>query len=98
MSIKETPISSDSRAASKHRTYITILETYVAILGTILGLVFTWSQLRLSQNEDDRSRRAEPLSYTLEAVNTHYQYDIQQDGVAMSIPHPPSAFMLPMAA
>lgn len=46
MSIKETPISSDSRAASKHRTYITILETYVAILGTILGLVFTWSQLR----------------------------------------------------
>ena len=53
MSIKETPISSDSRAASKHRTYITILETYVAILGTILGLVFTWSQLRLSQNEDD---------------------------------------------
>ena len=88
MSIKETSISSDSRAASKHRTYITILETYVAILGTILGLVFTWSQLRISQNEDDRSRRAEPLSYTLEAVNTHYQYDIQQEGVAMSIPAP----------
>ena len=88
MSIKETPTLSDSKAASKHSTYITIFHTYVAILGTILGLVFTWSQLRISQNEEDRSRRAEPLSYTLEAVNTHYRYDIQQEGVTMSIPAP----------
>ena len=40
------------------------------------------------RDETTASRRAEPLSYSLEAVDTHYQYEIQKDGASMSIPAP----------
>lgn len=52
------------------------LELYVTILGTVLGLLFTWSQLRIAHSEEERARRTEPLSYTLQAVETHYEYEI----------------------
>lgn len=55
---------------------------------TVLGLVLSWGQLRLAHIESERARRAEPLSYSLEAVDTHYQYEIQKDGAPMSIPAP----------
>ena len=74
--------------ASKRIKYITALEIYVTILGTILGTVFAWSQLQIARSEEERSRRAEPLAYTLEAVNTHYQYEISQGGKQISIPAP----------
>ena len=61
-------------SASKRIKYITVLEIYVTILGTVLGTIFAWSQLQIAQSEEERSHRAEPLAYTLEAVNTHYQY------------------------
>lgn len=61
---------------SNRVAHTTIFGTYVTVLGTILGIMFTWSQLRIAHSAEDRARRAEPLSYTLEAVNTHYQYDI----------------------
>lgn len=61
---------------------------YVTVLGTILGIMFTWSQLRIAHSAEDRARRAEPLSYTLEAVNTHYQYDIQSNNISASLPAP----------
>ena len=75
-------------SASKRIKYITVLEIYVTILGTILGTIFAWSQLQVAQSEEERSHRAEPLAYTLEAVNTHYQYEISQDGKQLSIPAP----------
>ena len=74
-------------------SYLTILGTYMTIFGTVLGLVLSWGQLRLAHIESERARRAEPLSYSLEAVDTHYQYEIQKDGASMSIPaplHPPT--------
>ncbi len=86
MSLKNPPKAPSS--ASRHMTYTTILGTYVTILGTILGLLFTWTQLRIAHNQEDRARRSEPLSYSLASKNTHYQYDIQQDGTAVSLPAP----------
>ena len=50
--------------------------------------MLSWGQLRLAHIESERARRAEPLSYSLEAVDTHYQYEIQKDGASMSIPAP----------
>ncbi len=85
----------DETTASRHMSYLTILGTYMTIFGTLLGLVLTvlglvlsWGQLRLAHIESERARRAEPLSYSLEAVDTHYQYEIQKDGAPMSIPAP----------
>ena len=85
----------DETTASRHMSYLTILGTYMTIFGTVLGLVLTvlglvlsWGQLRLAHIESERARRAEPLSYSLEAVDTHYQYEIQKDGAPMSIPAP----------
>ena len=82
----------DETTASRHMSYLTILGTYMTIFGTVLGLVLTvlglvlsWGQLRLAHIESERARRAEPLSYSLEAVDTHYQYEIQKDGAPMSI-------------
>ena len=40
----------------------------MTIFGTVLGLVLSWGQLRLAHIESERARRAEPLSYSLEAV------------------------------
>ena len=78
----------DETTASRHMSYLTILGTYMTIFGTVLGLVLSWGQLRLAHIESERARRAEPLSYSLEAVDTHYQYEIQKDGASMSIPAP----------
>lgn len=78
----------DETTASRHMSYLTILGTYMTIFGTVLGLVLSWGQLRLAHIESERARRAEPLSYSLEAVDTHYQYEIQKDGAPMSIPAP----------
>lgn len=78
----------DEKTTGRHMTYLTILGTYVTILGTILGVPLAWGQLRLAHSESERARRAEPLSYSLEAVDTHYQYEIQKDGASMTIPAP----------
>ena len=86
----------DETTASRHMSYLTILGTYMTIFGTVLGLVLSWGQLRLAHIESERARRAEPLSYSLEAVDTHYQYEIQKDGASMSIPAP--AYRSAMAA
>lgn len=76
------------RDISKHVAYTTILGTYVTAVGTILGIMLTWSQLRIAHSEEERARRTEPLAYTLEAVDTHCQYEVQKDGVAASLPAP----------
>ena len=88
----------DETTASRHMSYLTILGTYMTIFGTVLGLVLSWGQLRLAHIESERARRAEPLSYSLEAVDTHYQYEIQKDGasrsaMAASTPSLPSVLM-----
>lgn len=88
----------DETTASRHMSYLTILGTYMTIFGTVLGLVLSWGQLRLAHIESERARRAEPLSYSLEAVDTHYQYEIQKDGASMSIPAPSPAYRSAMAA
>lgn len=90
----------DETTASRHMSYLTILGTYMTIFGTVLGLVLTvlglvlsWGQLRLAHIESERARRAEPLSYSLEAVDTHYQYEIQKRWGAHVHPsplHPPT--------
>lgn len=76
------------RDISKRVARTTILGTYVTVLGTILGIMLTYSQLRIAHSAEDRARRTEPLSYTLEAVNTHYQYDIQSNNSTTSLPAP----------
>ena len=86
--MKVNHTGSSSQNVSKHVAYSSILGAYVTVVGTILGIVFTWSQLRIAHSEEDRAQRAEPLAYTLEAVNTHYQYDIQLDDIAASLPAP----------
>lgn len=86
--MKLRPSKNPDQDISKRVAYTTILGTYVTVLGTILGIMFTWSQLRIAHSAEDRARRAEPLSYTLEAVNTHYQYDIQSNSIAASLPAP----------
>lgn len=73
---------------SKRVARTNILGTYVTVLGTILGIMLTYSQLRIAHSAEDRARRTEPLSYTLEAVNTHYQYDIQSNNSTTSLPAP----------
>lgn len=78
----------DKKAPSKHEYYLTILGTYVAIFGTIVGVIFTRSQLRIAQSGEERARRAEPLAYTLEAIDTHYQYEIQQGERTLSVSDP----------
>ena len=75
----------DETTASRHMSYLTILGTYMTIFGTVLGLVLSWGQLRLAHIESERARRAEPLSYSLEAVDTHY--------MAASTPSLPSVLM-----
>lgn len=64
------------------------LELYVTIVGTILGLLFTWSQLRIARSEEARAQRAEPLSYMLQAVDTHYVYELAVDGSEQTIAAP----------
>lgn len=86
MSGKNEKKSGDS--LSGHMSFANILGTYAALAGTLFGLFFTKSQLRIAESEEARARRAEPLAYTLEAVDTHYQYEIQWDGGAASIPAP----------
>lgn len=86
MSGKNEKKSGDS--LSGHMSFANILGTYAALAGTLFGLFFTRSQLRIAESEEARARRAEPLAYTLEAVDTHYQYEIQWDGGAASIPAP----------
>lgn len=73
---------------SRHVAYTTILGTYITVLGTILGIIFTWSQLRIALSAENRARRTEPLAYTLEAVNTHYLYEVQSDNATSSFPAP----------
>ena len=86
MRINHTETSTSPR--SRHTTYITVLSTYITIVGTVVGLLFTWSQLRIAQNEEVRARRSEPLAYTLEAVDTHYQYSIQTGSTVAEISAP----------
>ena len=64
------------------------VETYVTILGTVLGLLLTWSQLRIAQSEEERAQRTEPLGYTLQAVDTHYDYEIFRGGETQIISAP----------
>lgn len=86
--MKLYPFKNQNRDISRRVARTTILGTYVTVLGTILGIMFTWSQLRIANSAEERAQRAEPLSYTLEAVNTHYQYDIQADDITASFPAP----------
>lgn len=88
----------DETTASRHMSYLTILGTYMTIFGTVLGLVLSWGQLRLAHIESERARRAEPLSYSLEAVDTHYQYEIQKMGRPCPSQPPPPAYRSAMAA
>ena len=64
------------------------LGTYVTVLGTVLGLLLTWSQLRIAENGEERARRAEPLAYTLETVDSKYLYEIRTEQEELSIPAP----------
>lgn len=64
------------------------METYVTILGTVLGLLLTWSQLRIARSEEARAQRTEPLSYTLQAVKTHYEYQVSRDGENQTLSAP----------
>lgn len=86
--MKPHPFKKTDGDISKRVARTTILGAYVTVLGTILGIMFTWSQLRIAHSGEERARRAEPLSYTLEAVNTYYQYDIQSNNIAASLPAP----------
>ena len=61
---------------------------YVTIAGTVVGLVFTGFQVHLALTGEERARRAETLAYTLETVNTHYEYEIQQGDQVVSAPAP----------
>lgn len=70
------------------------LEVWIPIVLTLLGTLLTWSQLRIAQSEEERARRAEPLAYTLEAVNTHYQYEIQTGTGSSVISLPSPSFRL----
>lgn len=76
------------RSQLRQTLSVHLFETYVTIFGTVLGLLFTWSQLCIAQSEEDRAQRAEPLSYTLTAVDTHYQYAIQAGDTSLSLPAP----------
>lgn len=96
--MKLYPPKNQNRDISRRVARTTILGTYVTVLGTILGIMFTWSQLRIANSAEDRAQRAEPLSYTLEAVNTHYQYDIQADDITASFPAPSFRLQVTMEA
>ena len=52
------------------------------------GLLLTWSQLRIAENGEERARRAEPLAYTLETVDSKYLYEIRTEQEELSIPAP----------
>lgn len=73
---------------SKRESRLALWGAYVTILGTIVGLIFTWCQLRIAREEEERARRTEPLSYTLETINTHYEYVIRQGEQTVSVPAP----------
>ena len=64
------------------------VEIYVTILGTVLGLLLTWSQLRIARSEEMRAQRTEPLSYTLQTEDTHYVYEITLEGRSRTVPAP----------
>lgn len=77
----------DGRGAS-HKSCLAVWGAYVTILGTVMSLVFTWCQLRIAREGEERARRTEPLAYTLEAIDTHYEYEIRQGERAVSVPAP----------
>lgn len=81
-------MSPKERLNPEKRWTLNRLEIYVTIVGTILGMLFTWSQLRIAQSEEERAQRTEPLTYTLQTVNTHYEYEIEQDGEKQTLPAP----------
>lgn len=76
------------KSQSRGARVLSRLELYITIVGTILGLLFTWSQLRIAHSEEERARRMEPLSYILQAVDTHYVYELAMDGEQRSIAAP----------
>lgn len=79
---------SEKETISRHKARLAVWGAYVTILGTVVGLVFMWCQIRIAREEAARARRAEPLAYTLEAVDTHYEYEIQRGGQIFSVPAP----------
>lgn len=79
---------SPKQKLSERVAHSTIRQAYVTIIGTILGVVLTWSQVSIAISEESRARRTEPLAYTLEAVDTHYQYEVQSDDDTVSFPAP----------
>lgn len=78
----------EKAAPAKKRSRVTAWNAYVTILGTILGLVFTFSQVCIAWEGEERARRVEPLAYTLDAVDTHYEYEIQRGEQTISVPAP----------
>ena len=68
--------------------HLTKLEVCVTVFGTVLGLLLTWSQLRIARSGEERAQREEPLAYTLEAAQSRYEYEIQREGESIRIPAP----------
>ncbi len=74
--------------SSRHRSCLAVWGAYVTILGTVISLIFAWCQLRVAREGEERARRTEPLAYTLEAIETHYEYEIRQREQVVTIPAP----------
>ena len=60
--------------------------TYLTILFTVIGLLFSWSQLRLAQTQTELALRGEPLGYELSFTPSGYNYAISREGETLSVP------------
>lgn len=63
-------------------------KSIVDIFCAVFGILLTLSQISIAMTSYQLAARAEALSFQLQAVEGHYQYEIIEDGNISSIPAP----------
>ena len=72
-------------------------KSIVDIFCAVFGILLTLSQISIAMTSYQLAARAEALSFQLQAVEGHYQYEIIEDGNISSIPAPRCGFLLSTA-